>query len=281
MSRTANLHKARKVKNDEFYTRYEDVKEELDHYTGLLEGKKILLPCDGPKSAFVKYFEKHLPKGAEVRNSWLKPDGSGDFRDDDVKELFEWADVIITNPPFSLWREFYAQIEEYGCDFIVVANLSIAGQHNILDKFIRKEIFLGVTPEGGKTLLHKVSKSHEKEIRRTKKQGDAYRIVEGKFFARVPAVFFTSLAHGKRRPALELTEVYTSERYPRYDNVDAIEVSRSNIIPKDYSGVMGVPVSFLCFYNPSQFELLGKVQPRIDNKAKYARLLIRRIDKTA
>lgn len=268
-----NATKYAKQKNDEFYTRYEDVVEELQHYTKQLEGKKILLPCDSPKSAFVRYFRENLPAGAEVKHSWLHADGQGDFKSPAVKELFAWADVVVTNPPFSLWRDFVNQLEEYKCDYLILGRLSAGIGRRAGELLLSQRLKIGYK-KMATTMLFRVPSAQQQEYLSAGK--DNFKIIDGEVLAGVPACWYTTLDTYKPAP-LTLTAVFDPEIYPQYDNFNAIEVSRVKNIPQDYSGVMGVPITFFDSWNPDQFEILDSVKPLVNGKPKFQRLLIRKL----
>ena len=210
-------------------------------------------------------------------------EGDGDFRSEECVGLLKQADIVVTNPPFSLFREYVAQLVGHGKKFLIIGNMNA---------ITYKEIFLLIRanrlwPGYGfnKTMEFQLDESYEKwnEIR------------DGKKYGKVPAIaWYTNLDHKKRHEFLTLTEKYDPAKYPKYDNYGAINVDKTVDIPKDWDGVMGVPITFLDKYNPEQFEIVGTTEnglcdkalwvhpeekhnePFIDGKKKYTRILIKR-----
>lgn len=172
--------------------------------------------------------------------------GNGDFRNEESIELLKEADIIITNPPFSLFREYIAQLIEYGKRFLIMGNNNSITYKEIFKLIKENKIWLGY--DVNKTMEFALSDSYEKWS----------RIENGVKYGKVPAIsWFTNLETDKRHQELILYKKYTAEEFPKYDNYDAIEVSKVVDIPQDYDGVMGVPITFLDKFNPDQFELIG------------------------
>lgn len=260
-----NLHRAKRDKNDEFYTRLYDIGEEVYHYWPQLMGKKILCNCDDPRtSQFFFYFAakfedlglerltcigykkgghgvKYVYRGDLNGNHEIDPEeievteleGDGDFRSEESIRELDDADVVITNPPFSLFREYVAQLVGHGKKFLVIGPMNDVST---------KEVF-PLIKEGKVWLGHENPKQFVQPDGSIKKFGNI--------------CWFTNLDVRKRHETLPLFKTYTPEEYPKYDNYDAIDVSRTENIPQDYDGVMGVPISFLGKYCPEQFEILG------------------------
>jgi len=220
--------------------------------------------------------------------------GDGDFRSEECIELLKQADVVVTNPPFSLFREYVSQLDEHGKKFLIIGNKNAITYKEIFKLIMENKMWVGVTPMGT-DMLFDVPKTFAKELVATKKEGSAYKIVNGIIKGRSQAIWFTNLDIKKRHAVLALYKRYTSAEYPKYDHYDAIEVSKVVEIPMDYDGVMGVPISFLDKYNPQQFEILGsaddkdfypiifgKYEGRITVRGKqpFKRLFIRRINNT-
>ncbi|WP_270964445.1 adenine-specific methyltransferase EcoRI family protein [Campylobacter upsaliensis] len=207
---------------------------------------------------------------------------AGDFRSKDCIELLKLADIVVTNPPFSLFREYVAQLVEYKKKFLIIGN-----QNNITYKetfsFIKEnKLWLGRTLSYA---AFKVPSYYEERSNRfwIDENGQKWRS-----FGNI--CWFTNLTHKKRTEILETIASYTKtpEKYPKYDNYDAINVDKTNEIPLDYDGVMGVPITFLDKHNPKQFEVVAKMTttgidefnfgyPYINGKKTYARILIRKI----
>jgi len=176
--------------------------------------------------------------------------GSGDFRSDECIELLKQADIVVTNPPFSLFREYVSQLMEFKKKFLVLGNQNAIIYKEIF-KFIKENgLWLGY--DNGGTKWFQVPMDYDIPTESRKK------IVDGvKYLSMGSIMWFTNLDTTKRHEELVLYKKYSLEEYPKYDNYDAIEVSRFFEIPMDYDGVMGVPITFLDKYNPEQFEIVG------------------------
>lgn len=312
----ANLSNAKRAKNDEFYTQLSDIENELKHYKSHFAGKVVYCNCDDVrKSNFFRFFQKKFNDYGlkklittsynenghgsvlvyegdtngngklddnEVKVSELK--GNGDFRSEECIELLKESDIVVTNPPFSLFREFIATLVQYGKKFLVIGNNNAITNKEIFPLIKENKLWLGFSDN--KTMEFVMPDSYEKYNYIDKK---------GRKIGKVPAIsWFTNLEHSKRNDEIILYKKYTPEEFPKYDNYDAIEVSRVCEIPKDYNGVMGVPITFLGKYNPSQFEIVGltssskectyglllsenqSTRAKINSKYIYARLLIKK-----
>lgn len=230
-------------------------------------------------------------------NSLMYLAGDGDFRSAECKALLKEADIVATNPPFSLFREFIELLVSYKKDFIILGNMNATTTKEIFPLFRDNKVFYGESIRSGDRKFF-VPDSYP--LNATGCGIDE----NGRRFIRVTGVrWFTNLKSSKRRKPLELTCRYSPNEYPRYENYDAIEVGRTQSIPIDYDGVMGVPITFLDKYNPNQFEIimlangnartnvpskiLSKVKYRphpedrggvgiINGQRSYARILIRR-----
>ena len=171
--------------------------------------------------------------------------GNGDFRSPECVELLKEADIVVTNPPFSLFREYVAQLVQYDKKFIIVGHQNAITYKECFKLIKENKMWLGIGFKGGAGHFYSVYED-------TATAGD-HR--EG--MIRVSGVnWFTNLDHNKRHEFLDLYKTYSPEEYPRYENYDAIEVSKTANIPADYSGYMGVPITFMDKYNPDQFELI-------------------------
>ena len=342
MANNGNLHSAKSAKNDEFYTRYEDIEKEVYNYRDFFEGKTVLCNCDDPlESNFTKYFilnfrflklkklictfydingkaayvfvyEGQDINGDGVINgqdidemvkmqafrhrlvddygfdfenkeeSWKKGlYGSGDFRSQHCIEYLKMADVVVTNPPFSLFREYVAQLMEYGKKFIVIGNMNAITYKEIFTLIKDNKLWLGVG--GIKDMSFMVPSYYE--LRETRswidENGQNWRSLGN-------GCWFTNIEHKKRNTPIDLYKKYSEEDYPKYDNYDAIETGKVDNIPCDYDGVMGVPITFLDKYCPKQFEIVGLDRYVEDNphyghrftingKETYARILIKKV----
>jgi hypothetical protein len=182
--------------------------------------------------------------------------GDGDFRSDECVKLLKQADIVVTNPPFSLFREYVAQLVKYKKKFIIIGNKNAITYKETFTLIKENRLWIGNTSMGT-DMLFQVSDVLRKILVEKKKQGSAYRMVNGEVMARSQSCWFTNLELQKRHEELVLYKKYNPREYPTYDNYDAIEVSNTKNIPTDYDGAMGVPLSFLDKYNPEQFEILG------------------------
>lgn len=197
--------------------------------------------------------------------------GAGDFRSPECIALLKEADTVVTNPPFSLFREYVSQLVEHGKKFLIIGNKNAITYKEIFPLIKENKLWVGVTPMGA-DMLFDVPPKVAKAMRQSGKKGSSYRIINGKVMGRSTSVWFTNLDHGRRHLALPLMtmkenlrfsrhkEIKGKATYVRYDNYDAIEVPFTDAIPSDYDGVMGVPITFLDKYNPEQFEILGATQ---------------------
>ena len=318
MTKNNNLHTAKATKNDEFYTQLEDIENELKYYKDYFKGKVVYCNCDGflnkEKSNFFIYFSlnyeflglkglictKYNPNGKgkkyeyygdlngnnypdeeEVFTSELE--GDGDFRSEECIEILKKCDIVCTNPPFSLFRQYVAQLFEYKKDFLIIGNVNAISYKEVFPLIKENKMWLGVS-SFNKGMYFGVPDDYT--------YADTYKFDRernGKKVMRVSSIcWFTNLDHKKRHEELLLYKKYNTEEYPKYDNYDAIEVSKVTDIPMDYEGIMGVPITFLDKYCPEQFEIVGQMMttkvtefnfgyPYIDGKKKFARLLIKRI----
>jgi hypothetical protein len=220
-----------------------------------------------------------VPDPAEIGIHQLK--GDGDFRSEECVELLKQADIVVTNPPFSLFREYVDQMIRHDKKFVIIGNKNAITYKDIFTLIKNNRLWIGTTPMGT-DMTFQVSEAFGKELVITKRHGSAYRMVNGTIMARAQACWFTNLEHQKRHEELVLYKTYSPNEYPRYDNYDAIEVSNTKNIPSDFDGVMGVPITFLDKYNPEQFEIVkfrkgdDERDLSINGKYPYFRILIRK-----
>ena len=283
-----NIDKAKEAKKDEFYTQLDDINNELKHYREHFRGKTVLCNCDDPRiSNFFTYFAynfeflglkklittcyknqnmdlfsqnqseqavyliyegdkngNHTPDANEIGVMPLK--GDGDFRSKECIELLKEADIVVTNPPFSLFREYIAQLMEYKKDFLIIGHQNALSYKEIFPLIQNNKMWLGYGFKGGAG--HFISKYEDTATASNHKQG----------MIRVSGVtWFTNLDIKKRHEDIILFKSYSPEEYPHYINYDAIEVAKTEFIPMDYDGIMGVPITFMDKYNPEQFEIIG------------------------
>ena len=315
MADNANLHRANREKNDEFYTQLVDIEKELKFYKTEFAGKTVFCNCDDPfESNFFKYFamnfnhlglkklictsydtspiaytqlsffgdegksfpNKHrkaykieisevldyngdgavdlsdveyLLKNKKNSMSLLK--GDGDFRSEECIEFLKEADIVVTNPPFSLFREYIAQLMQYNKKFIIIGNQNAITYKEVFPLIAKNKIWLGNSIHSGDREF-RIPNTYEVRSK-------SLRIDEkGHRYIRVVGIrWFTNLEHKGRYEKLTLYKKYNPEEYPKYDNYDAINVNKTCDIPCDYDGVMGVPITFLDKYNPEQFEIVA------------------------
>lgn len=317
-SANSNLNKAKNAKNDEFYTQLTDIENELMHYKQHFKNKIVLCNCDNPTwSAFWKYFhlnfaELGLKKLISTYYDKTEPtykmeytggndndievgiktplEGNGDFRNQECLDLLDESDIVVTNPPFSLFREYVAVLMEHKKKFIIWGNNNAITHKEFFPLLKENKVWLGYI--ANKTCVFRLSDEYMKwDERITEQMNDGHK------YGKVPAIsVFTNLNIQKRHEKLILWKKYTPEEYPKYDNYDAINVNKVSEIPCDYDGVMGVPITFLNKYNPEQFEIIGisaswdetedmkiiktssshRHEPVLNNKGMYRRIFIRK-----
>lgn len=294
----AMLDNAKFNKKDEFYTQLSDIEKEMVHYTKHFKDKVIYCNSDNPEySYFWKYFYDNFEslglKGlyatylSEESYSWFfdgkdvvknKLDGNGDFRSEECKGILEKSDIVITNPPFSLFREFIALIDECEKDFLVICNINAITYKEIFALIQANKCWLGVCFGRGISGFI-VPKEYELYGTETKILDNGDRIISPN-----NCMWLTSLDNEKRHQPIELTKVYAGheDEYPHFDNYDGINVNKTQHIPMDYMGAMGVPITFLNKFDPDQFEIIkfrkgdDDKDLRVNGKAPYFRILIRR-----
>lgn len=264
-----NLHKARREKKNEFYTRLSDIEKELADYSlDSVKDKVVFCNCNDVNSNFVKYFIKYFKRlgikkliatgyNEGGRGSVMIYEGSvpitselggdGDFRSPECIEFLKESDVVITNPPFSLFRELIDLLISHNKKFLIMGRLTNSTFKNVDSYLLDGKLWWG--HNCNKTLDFVVPDDYDY----------SYIDEDGNKIGRVPAiVWYTNLTtpKSKEKSPIILTKKYDPSDYPKYDNYDAIEVSRVENIPEDYFGIMGVPVSFFDKYCPDQFEIV-------------------------
>lgn len=273
MSDNTNLKKAKEVKNDEFYTFIEDIEKEVLYYKEHFKNKVVYCNCDKYNvSNFVKYFKENFQSlglkklistgynacgcgeyyeyngSYEIIND-LK--GNGDFRSEECVEILKTADIVVTNPPFSLFRDFIGLLYTYKRMFLIVGSENNITYKCVFALYKNNLLWLG--------------KNRVKNF----KQPNG----EIKKFGNIG--WFTNLVPNVPRPKLELTKQYDKDVYRFYDDYNAIECSKLKDIPMDYDGLIGVPISFACKHNVEQFEVIDLLRPMIDKKHIYRRIVIK------
>ena len=177
--------------------------------------------------------------------------GDGDFRSDECVEILKEADIVVTNPPFSLFREFVAQLVEHSKQFLIIGNVNAITYKEIFPLIKDNKLWMGYSIHSGDREF-RVPDDYPLEAASSRIDD------QGRKYIRVKGVrWYTNMDYVERHTDLDLWKRYTPEEYPHYDNYNAIEVSATADIPEDYDGVMGVPITFLDKYNPDQFEILG------------------------
>ncbi|EKY17733.1 adenine-specific methyltransferase EcoRI family protein [Capnocytophaga sp. oral taxon 326] len=291
------LQKAKKSKNDEFYTQFSDIEKELQYYKSHFENKIVYCNCDDPHTSnFFKYFvsnfkELRLKKviaacyaekgffaeyvGEKIAVSYFK--GDGDFRSAESIALLKQSDIVVTNPPFSLFREYVAQLVEYQKQFLIIGNINAITYKEIFKLIQENKAWLGI--HLGRGISGFIVPQHY-ELYGTEARIDASgnRIVSPN-----NCLWLTNLDNFKRHEDIVLTKNYfgNENNYPQYDNYNGIHIDKTENIPSDYTGYMGVPITFLHKFNPNQFEIVkfrkgdNEKDLSINGKYPYFRILVR------
>lgn len=272
-----NLHTAKKAKNDEFYTQVRDIEREIEHYRPHFIDKVIYMPCDNPewsnfwrvlkgqfsaircKKIVATFYNGIIDKDTHpYKLEWdgetetkTMLEGDGDFRSEECTKILQESDIVITNPPFSMFREFVKWLEDAGKKYLIIGNVNSITYKEIFSLIKENKMWLG----------YNTNKSCDFIIPDNYVvKGSGYVDERGTKHAVVPGIcWFTNLDIQKRHDFIHSGRRYarTPEKYPKYDNYDAINVDKTNEIPDDYDGVMGVPITFLDKYCPDQFEIIG------------------------
>ena len=291
------LQKAKKSKNDEFYTQLSDIEKELQYYKSHFENKIVYCNCDDPHTSnFFKYFvsnfkELRLKKviaacyaengffaeyaGEKIAVSYFK--GDGDSRSAESIALLKQSDIVVTNPPFSLFREYVAQLVEYQKQFLIIGNINAITYKEIFKLIQENKAWLGI--HLGRGISGFIVPQHY-ELYGTEARIDASgnRIVSPN-----NCLWLTNLDNFKRHEDIVLTKNYfgNENNYPQYDNYNGIHIDKTENIPSDYTGYMGVPITFLHKFNPNQFEIVkfrkgdNEKDLSINGKYPYFRILVR------
>jgi hypothetical protein len=201
------------------------------------------------------------------KNTLTRLSGDGDFRSLECVELLKQADVVVTNPPFSLFREYVAQLMEYGKEFLIIGNLNAVKYKEIFPLFMTDKVWLG---HNSGHYWFMVPDTYEEKA-------TDFKIDEnGQKWRRMGNIcWFTNLDFEKRHEDTTLFRTYSPDLYPNFDNFDAIEVSNKADIPCDYYGVMGVPITFMTNHNPEQFVIVGVLNSGSGNEYDYAKALLK------
>ena len=277
MSNSSNLHRARANKNDEFYTQLSDIENEMKHYKKHFKNKIIFCNCDDPKeSNFFQYFMLNFTKLGIKKlitthyrddepsyklelNGDINIDGkinfddiiktplkqNGDFRSPECIEILEESDIVITNPPFSLFGEYIAQLIEYNKKFLFIGPMANTGNKNIFPLVRDNKLWWGIS------------------------KINTFLTPDGSFKKFGNILWYTNLGHQKQNEELILYKEYNELDYPKYDNFNVINIDKVKDIPIDYKEAMGVPISFIGKYNPNQFEILNCNNFTSNDKAPF------------
>ena len=321
MEKTLNqtLHVAKTAKKDEFYTQLSDIESELKHYESHFKDKVVFCNCDDPrnsnffvyfshnfeklglkklittcyknqendlfiqeeaeKAVFLEYYgDKNgnkIPDAEEIGMIPLK--GDGDFRSKESIELLKEADIVVTNPPFSLFREYVEQLVKYEKKFLIIGNINAITYKEIFKLIKENKAWLGISMGRGISGFI-VPDHYELYGTETRIDESGNRIISPN-----NCLWLTNLDTYKRHQDIVLTKTYygNETEYPHFDNYDAINVNKTQHIPSDFEGVMGVPITFLHKYNPEQFELIkfrkgnDEKDLSINGKCPYFRILIK------
>ena len=288
-----DLRAAKKAKKDEFYTQLTDIEKELRFYKKFFKNKSVYCNCDDPKkSNFFQYFslnfeylglkklittcyknqnvdlfstnkfeqgayleylgdlnQNNIPDDHEISKTHLK--GDGDFRSEECINLLKNSDVVVTNPPFSLFREYIDQLIMFNKKFLIIGNVNAITYKEVFKLFQENKIWMGASIKSGD---REFGVPNDYPLNAAGSRVDE----NGNKFIRVKGVrWFTNIDFKERYEDIVLYKKYSQEEYPKYDNYDAINIDKTKDIPKDYKGVMGVPITFIDKYNPDQFEILG------------------------
>ena len=311
------LQKAKKSKSDEFYTLLADIESELQHYKRHFQGKIVYCNCDDPQiSNFYRYFAEnfhalglkklivscyrnnqndlfntccnlkgfyYIYTGAKYENvipeneDLISFKGNGDFRSEESIALLKQSDIVVTNPPFSLFREYIAQLMRYDKQFLVIGNINAITYKEIFQLIKDNKVWLGVNL--GRGISGFIVPEHY-ELYGTETRIDSFgkRIVSTN-----NCLWLTNMENEKRNSEIVLTKCYkgNEKKYQKYDNCNGINVNKTQDIPMDYPGFMGVPITFLHKFNPNQFEIIkfrkgdDNKDLSINGKCPYFRILIK------
>ena len=295
------LTAARVNKKDEFYTNYNDICLEIPHYGNVWQNKIVYCNCDNHDSAFVRFFISHfdilklcaivstgyrenshgdiLLKGKDIFGYGLT-ENEGSYDDTTHLELLDMCDIVVTNPPFSKFRNYLRTLVNHNKKFLLIGNVNVITNKEIFSLIKDGKLWFGATIHSGDREF-RVPADYPLNATGVR-QDDS-----GNKFVRVKGVrWFTNLQHDYK-PTLLLTKTMATADYQRYDNYDAINVNKVSEMPTDYNGKIGVPITYLDKHDPSVFDILGldvqmEDNPRpnkrftIAGRETYARIIIRR-----
>jgi len=312
------MQQAKKSKSDEFYTQLSDIESELQHYKNHFKDKVVYCNCDDARiSNFFKYFAinfkvlglkkfiascyqeqksdlfntEETEKGfffeytgkenetpSPNSNNIIHFKGDGDFRSPESIELLNQSDIVVTNPPFSLFREYVDQLVKYDKKFLIIGNINAITYKEIFKIIQENKAWLGINL--GRGVSGFIVPEHYKLY------GTEARIdnLGNRIVSPNNCLWLTNLDNFKRHKDIELTRKYFGheDEFPKYDNYDGINVDKTEDIPFDFDGCIGVPITFLHKFNPSQFELIkfrkgdDDKDLSIDGRCPYFRILIKK-----
>ncbi|MBR2199466.1 MAG: adenine-specific methyltransferase EcoRI family protein [Bacteroidales bacterium] len=322
-NKNTNLHRAKRCKDDEFYTTYETVLDELSYYKEQFKDKIVLCNCDDPfKSNFCKYFldnfnmlglkrlicTSYTPwepvqtdetgkltisfqpnfgkilditevnEDFDLNSSVKELKGNGDFRSKECVEYLKICDIVVTNPPFSLFKKLFMLIMQYKKQFLIIGNQNALTYKEIFPLVQNNQVWTGY--QFGEMKFRVPADSEPRSTRYwVDETGQKWRSLGN-------AMWLTNLDNERRHETLKLIQKFNPEIHPKYDNYDAIHVRNVTEIPFDYKGIMGVPITIINRYNSEQFEIVGEAnhgsdsefdifKPTINGKETFKRILIR------
>lgn len=289
LTNSGNLLSAKEKKNNEFYTLYEEIENEVLLHSEMFKDKVVYCPCDNPDvSNFSKFFRDNFEKLRIKRlistcypqgilevvdkngSKRLQLKGDGDFRSDECQRIMRNSDLVVTNPPFSLFRDFVKVLSNNKLKYLIIGNKNAVQYKEIITDIINGTVWNGYR----KWSENMWFLCNDDEVK------GRIRVKNGQRQKNISAIWFTNFD----RPMMPITfdtklsfeEGSKLNLYQKYDDSEIINVGRTEHIPMDYEREMGVPISFLAKYNPQQFKLLGLLRPKINGKSIYTRLLIRK-----
>ncbi len=322
-NKNTNLHRAKKIRDDEFYTTYETVADELSKYKQQFNGKVVLCNCDDPmKSNFCKFFIDNFKNFGlkrlictsysssepiqtdifgnvkigfqskfgkildvtdigdqfDMESSVKNLNGNGDFRSKECVEYLKVCDIVVTNPPFSLFKKLFSLIMQYKKQFLLIGNQNALTYKEIFPYVQNNQVWTGY--QFGEMKFRVPNDSEPRETRFwVDENGQKWRSLGN-------AMWLTNLDNARRHETLKLIKKFDPEIHQKYDNFDAIHIRNITEIPCDYQGIMGVPITIINRYNSEQFEIVGEAnhgcdnefdffKPTINGKETFKRILIR------
>lgn len=291
---TFELNQARYVKKDEFYTRYETVAKEMDKHAEDFKDKIVYCNCDGLESNFTKYFRDNMQK-LQLKALYIScleghaykfyPDGTqsyealgdGSYDSWETRDMLREADMVITNPPFSTSRAFLKYMVDNKKKFAFLGPVNMLTNNFVGNLIIKRQLNIYWDDRAG---VEYFTIPHPEYLDRGQAQ---FKEIDGVLHARVKGIRWVSnIWEGKHHP-IQLTETYSPEKYPKYDSWDCIEVSECKKIPIDYKGYMGVPITYIDFWDKEKFDIVAmdnidptvRVCNKINGEFVFRRIIIK------